>query len=625
MNYIIFDIETDGIQATKIHCMSYKTSKSSKIYTTTNTKQMANILNSFDYCIGHNIVRYDIPTIERLTDTKILSKPLDTLAMSWYLYPYLQKHGLENWGNLLKVKKVTIEDWQNLSIESYIARCERDVLINTELWSTFYTYLIEIYENSESSMLSLLSYFSFKLDCLKEQEQRGITLNTPLVQQHLQTLQEQFKEKTQILSDAMPEYLGKVTKTKPKVFYKADGTLSSNAQKWLSFLTENNLPLHITEIREKPNPGSHTQLKDWLLSLGWKPITFKESKATKEKIPQVSLPFGGGICQSVKDLYDTEPLLQELEGYYQIKHRIGIFEGYLKYVDKNGFVYSTANGFTKTHRLQHSSPIVNLPKPGVFFGKEVREVLTVPNDAYLIIGSDVSGLEDNTKRHWLYYFDPEYVREQMVEGFDAHLEIGVLAGLISLEDAEFYKNPPENPSEEDKKRIKIIKTKRSTAKSANFASTYGAGIPKIAETAKISLEDATSLYNTYWKRNWAIKAVEKSVTVKKVNGKIWLKNPLSGFWLFLETEKDKFSALNQNSGVVVVDNWIKYVRKSLNEIGLGISLQYHDEILLTFPLEYKDFIIEVLQTSMQKVNKELNLNVEIQISIDTGKNYAEVH
>ncbi|TXG79235.1 MAG: hypothetical protein E6R13_10150 [Spirochaetes bacterium] len=625
MEYIIFDIETDGLDATKIYCMSYRTSKSDIVYTTTNTKQIPRIINSFPFCIGHNIVRYDIPTIERLTGTKIVSKPLDTLAMSWYLFPHLSQHNLEYWGKMLKIKKVEIEDWENLSIEDYIKRCEVDVLINTKLWKGFYSNLIDLYENSESKMINLLLYFSFKLDCLREQEEFKIKLDKELTEKHLQTLEEQFKEKTKLLSGGMPQDLGKVLKTAPKVFYRADGNLSSNALKWIEYLKENNLPLSIKEIREEPNPGSHSQLKTWLERLDWKPITFKESKATKEKIPQVSLPFGGGICPSVKDLYEKEPILQELEGYYQIKHRIGILKGYLKYVDKNNCVYSTANGFTKTHRLQHSSPIVNLPKPGVFFGKECREVLTVPSEDYLMIGSDVSGLEDNTKRHWLYYFDPEYVKEQMAEGFDAHLDIGVLAGLISKEEVSFYQNPPENLSEEDIKRLKAIKNLRSVAKSANFASTYGAGIPKIAETAKISLEDASNLYNTYWKRNWAIKEVEKAVTVKRVNNKMWLKNPLSNFWLFLEVEKDKFSALNQNSGVFVVDNWIKKVRNKLHKLDIGISLQYHDEIMLIFPKEHENTVKTVLTESMQEVNKDLKLNVKIKISIDVGKNYAEVH
>jgi hypothetical protein len=41
-----------------------------------------------------------------------------------------------------------------------------------------------------------------------------------------------------------------VLKTAPKVFYRADGNLSSNALKWIEYLKENNLPLSIKEINE---------------------------------------------------------------------------------------------------------------------------------------------------------------------------------------------------------------------------------------------------------------------------------------------------------------------------------------------------------------------------------------
>ena len=106
--------------------------------------------------------------------------------------------------------------------------------------------------------------------------------------------------------------------------YKQDGTLTSHGISWNTYLTENNLPLSTEEVKEAPNPGSHKQLKSWLLSLGWEPETFKESKATGERIPQVSLPFGNGLCPSVRKLYEKEPNLKELENYYMYSHRLGL-------------------------------------------------------------------------------------------------------------------------------------------------------------------------------------------------------------------------------------------------------------------------------------------------------------
>ena len=115
-----------------------------------------------------------------------------------------------------------------------------------------------------------------------------------------------------------------------------------------------------------------------------------------------------------------------------------------------------------------------MPKPGVFYGAECREVLTVPNtDEYIMLGADVSALEDSTKQHYIYFYDSEYVREMRVPGFDAHLDIGELAGLITKEESELYKridalDSKEGIDEETLKTFGSIKKKRGIAKASNF-------------------------------------------------------------------------------------------------------------------------------------------------------------
>ncbi len=39
----------------------------------------------------------------------------------------------------------------------------------------------------------------------------------------------------------------------------------------------------------------------------------------------------------------------------------------------------------------------------------------------------------------MYFFDPDYVTEMRTPGFDPHIDIGVLSGLITPDEAEFYK------------------------------------------------------------------------------------------------------------------------------------------------------------------------------------------
>ena len=50
----------------------------------------------------------------------------------------------------------------------------------------------------------------------------------------------------------------------------------------------------------------------------------------------------------------------------------------------------------------------------------------------------MSSLEDTTKQHYMYFFDPEYVSNMRVSGFDPHIDVAVLAGLLSEEEKQFF-------------------------------------------------------------------------------------------------------------------------------------------------------------------------------------------
>ena len=74
----------------------------------------------------------------------------------------------------------------------------------------------------------------------------------------------------------------------PKKMRKADGSLSALGRKWLDYLNENDLPPTIEETRkvfkiEKGKPSSPKQIKEWLFSLGWKPISFKTNDKGKNR------------------------------------------------------------------------------------------------------------------------------------------------------------------------------------------------------------------------------------------------------------------------------------------------------------------------------------------------------
>lgn len=54
-------------------------------------------------------------------------------------------------------------------------------------------------------------------------------------------------------------------------------------------------------------------------------------------------------------------------------------------------------------------------------------------------------------------------------------------------------------------------------------------------------------------------------------------------------------------------------------------LQYHDEIAFPLKVGQESNIEKILRDSIDAVNKKIKLNVPLGISVDFGKNYAEIH
>lgn len=623
MVYTVIDIETDGLleTVTKIHCLSYKiilaNGEVCKKISLTDYNDIIDFITKQETIVGHNIIRYDIPVLEKLLEIKINANLIDTLGLSWYLYPMRTRHGLEKWGEDLGVPKPIIKDWENLDISDYIHRCESDVEINTRLFKKQLEYLNKIYDYNLGEINNLINYLGFKLDCAREQEEVGCKLDKDLIEKSLRELNSMKAEKEQALIQAMPRSIKYKEVSIPNKMYKQDGSLSKRGEKWLELLEENNLPADykgtvLVEVSNEPgNPGSSSQIKDWLYSLGWVPVTFEFRKNTSgdvKKIPQIYID--DEVCQSIKDLYETEPALENLDMLSLIKHRITIFESYLNSMDEKNFTQSKIRGLTNTLRFRHMKPIVNLPSVYKFYGEQIRGSIISPKEDYLLCGSDMSSLEDSTKQHYMYFFDPDYVNQMRVPGFDPHLDIAILAEMLTVEQAEQHKS-----GEQDFTEI------RKKAKVVNFAGIYGAGPSKIAQSTGMSLRDAQKLHKTYWDRNKAVKLVEKAVEVKTIEGQMWQKNPVSGFWYSLRYLKDKFSTLNQGTGVYCFDLWVREVRSR----GIKIILQYHDEIVFAFPKGMEEEVEKIIKDSINTVNEIVQLNVPLSVSIDFGENYAKIH
>jgi DNA polymerase I-like protein with 3'-5' exonuclease and polymerase domains len=633
-NVYIVDIEADGLldDVTKIHCLSYTESGSGVVTTLTDYQDIKDfMLDNTKIKAGHNIIRYDIPVIEKILGIKIpQGMIIDTLSFSWYLFMDEKKHGLEEWGERFGIKKPIITDWSTQTVGDYIHRCEEDVKINDKLWIKQLRYLTALYDDPKD-ITRLIKYFQFKMECMKEQQELGLKLDVTHVKNILKQLEIEKENKIKELTSIMPKIPIKETKAPPKVMYKKDKTLSSAGSKWLDLCLEHDLNVttggEYIKAYKEPNPNSHEQIKNWLYSLGWVPEHYKYKRDKKTnaitKIPQITEKViagagSGNLCPSVKKLYDKEPKLDVLEGLSVLNHRIALFKSFLE-EEKNGRLYADMRGLTNTLRLQHAV-IVNLPAIDKKYGYDIRRSI-VSDNGYVLCGADLSNIEDRTKRHYIYPYDPEYVRTMDTPGYDAHLEIGKLAGLLDDNQIELYKNYDESKDKSKSGEYKEIKAIRNKAKIVNFSATYKIGVEALARNSNMATSEARKLLNIYWERNKAIREIENSLSIKGLAGKRWLKNPISGFWYSLRSDKDKFSTLNQGSAVYVFDIWLTYMRK----LGLKIAFQYHDEMLLNVKKGHENIVTKKIKEAMRLTNEKLKLNIQVDCGIQWGGNYAECH
>jgi hypothetical protein len=612
----VFDIETNGFLdvMTKIHVLAYQREDMEEPVFTHDYDEMREFFLTEDVVIGHNIIRFDNPAIEKLLGIKVNCQVIDTLGLSWYLNHERDRHGLEWYGEDYGIPKPKVVDWDSLTPEDYAHRCVEDVKINMRLWKNLNYKLGKLYSD-EAGKQRLISYLNFKLECAALQEQMGWKLDVEKATRYAGQLTVMKEDKTHQLAQIMPKKINYKKVSRPKLMHKKDGSLSSRGEAWLDLLNQNGQrettqTINVIASTEVANPGSTDQVKDWLWSLGWQPETYKftRNKETGEEkmIPQVRKD--GELCNSVKKLIEVDASVEVLEGLTVLTHRLGIFTGFLE-SHRDGYLRASIAGLTNTLRFKHMKPLVNLPGVDKVWGKEIRECLIAP-DGYTLCGADMVSLEDTTKRHYMKPLDPDYVAEMSKEGFDPHLDLAKHAGVITQNDIDMH-----NSGE------RSLKALRKNYKVVNYSATYGIGASKLARETGMSLSEAANLLEAFWSRNWSVEAVAKTLEVREVNGSMWLKNPVSGFWYSLRSDKDRFSTLNQGTGVFCFDSWLAIcIKNGIKAIG-----QFHDEVIALVPNGQEEETATIMKGAIQRLNTKLALNVPLDVDPQFGNNYAEIH
>jgi len=129
----IWDIETDGLNPTVIWCLCAIKDGQMVTLEMPTKQQVEELFSGVTEHIGHNLINYDIPAVEKLLGIHITAKVTDTLILSRLYNPNLEGgHSLEAWGQRLKFPKGEYNDWSILTPEM-VEYCQQDVRVTERL------------------------------------------------------------------------------------------------------------------------------------------------------------------------------------------------------------------------------------------------------------------------------------------------------------------------------------------------------------------------------------------------------------------------------------------------------------------------------------------------------------
>ena len=397
MRSLVFDIETDDLKATKVWCIVAQDLDSNELFRFAphQLESGLELLQSADRLIGHNIIGFDIPVVEKLLGVDLSTKKLvDTLVLSRLLNPVREGgHSLEMWGYRLDYTKTEFDDYTRYSQEM-LKYCVRDVQLNTRV----YHKLREEAKGVSKESVDLEQEVSL---ILKEQEQHGFEFNGQKAEKLLSELYKRMNE--------VEEEVHKVFKPKwvddkeVRPYIKKDGTLSKRGltNKEYDKLFSEILLQESKEVDEegeiiipKPKPfmrkklqefnlGSRKQIGEYLLDFGWMPKKFT--------------PTGQPIVdEKILIKITTIPEAQLIAEYLLLQKRIAQIESWIKAVEEDGRVHGFVipNG-TITGRMAHRAPnMAQVPSVKSPYGVECRSCWTTPK-GYKLVGDIVENPSDN--------------------------------------------------------------------------------------------------------------------------------------------------------------------------------------------------------------------------------------
>ena len=604
----VFDIETDNLldKMTTIHSLVIQDVDTGDMVSassdTMDLKDTLAILMGADQVIGHNIIKFDIPAIQKVYPWFTIdeAKVLDTLVMSRLIWGDLMErdekavkqgilppnkrgsHGLEAWGIRLgewkgdyskEMKAKGLDPWANWN-EEMQRYCEQDVVVTRKF--------LEVIEskNTDPRAIELehrVAHIVWK------QEQKGFLFDQEACLSLYRKLQEERAELETSLQSLFDPWWGPVpnglTTPKRTINYKTTDRPST----WEG-ASYGKVKLNIF------NPGSRTHIADRLMKIrGWKPSEFTPDGRPKvdDEILQ-ALPY---------------PEAKKIAQFFVIQKRIGqIAEGnqaWLKKINEaTGRIHGsvTTNGAV-TGRMTHSNPnVAQTPSVGALYGAECRACWIVPKGKKLV-GVDVSGLELRMLAHFMAVHDGGKYGDTVING-DIHTANQEAAGLPT----------------------------RNMAKTFIYGFLYGAGNAKIGSIVGKGSKHGGMLKKRFLEQTPALAQLSKGVSEKAKTGAL---KGLDGRILPIRHQHAALNTLLQSAGALVCKRWAVECDDEIKRRGWEDRVEFvaniHDEIQFEVDGELAEEWAEIAVQCIVRAGEYFHIRIPLDGDANIGNNWKETH
>ena len=346
------------------------------------------------------------------------------------------------------------------------------------------------------------------------------------------------------------------------------------------------------------NLNSHTQLKEYLLSQGWKPTSF-----TDKGSPQLTEDSFASVEGDVPKLVARRSVLLHRIRLVKNTTKDGNEKGLCNLVRNDGRI--TAGGVpqgTPTGRFRHSG-VVNIPKaydPDVVYGTELRS-LFVAKPGYTLVGCDASALEGRVQAHYVFPYTGGPELADLVLNGDIHQKNADAWGVT-----------------------------RKQAKSPYYGLMFGCQPTKLQEILGCSVSKARRIYNRFWVDYPPLAALKEDLTEawNKRGGKNGgFIRGLDGRKLYGRSEHSLVNLLIQSAGAIICKTAVCYLNNWIQKEGLDAKqvIFMHDEVQLEVHPDHVDRVKVLAVKAFEKSGEFYKTNVPITGEAKDGPNWASTH